>query len=205
MYPSGGPGHTLWLYGWPPEEWQHRSNGSLLCYLHRGSHLPRLYSYAIRFWWLPDQKGKKSCLCLRLFVTCVLIHFHNSCLFCDIWIIIMRIVFICMPQVQNMSRKESENTPLPVWFGEMATQSCLPIAVCCSLQLCVKLWSGGVTSECGHWLVTPGRQAWGVESRRRVSKERACAAAVMSMILLAPAPLPVCCDQGPDSAISSPC
>lgn len=38
-----------------------------------------------------------------------------------------------------------------------------------------------------------------------MSEERACAAAVMTMILLAPAPLPVCCDQGLDSAISSPC
>lgn len=82
MYPSGGPGHTLWLYGWPPEEWQHRSNGSLLCYLHHGSHLPCLYSYAIWFWWLPDQKGKKNfCLCLRLFlIYCVMMHFDHSSL-----------------------------------------------------------------------------------------------------------------------------
>lgn len=43
------------------------------------------------------------------------------------------------------------------------------------------------------------------ELQARVREERACAAAVMSMILLALAPLPACCDQGPDSAISSPC
>lgn len=93
-----------------------------------------------------------------------------------------------------------------MYCSEMATQPCLPRAVCCcSLQLCVKLWSGGVTPECGHWLVTLARKAWGLENRRRVSEERACAAVVMTMILLAPAPLPVCCDQGLDSAISSPC
>lgn len=64
IYPSGGPGHSLWLYGWPPEEWQHRSNSPILCYLYRGSHLPRVYSYAIWFWWLPDQKGKMASLFL---------------------------------------------------------------------------------------------------------------------------------------------
>lgn len=102
--------------------------------------------------------------------------------------------------------EDLKKAALPVWCSEMAAQSFLPKAVCCcSLQLCVKLWSGGVTPECGHWLVTLVRQAWGVESRRRMSEERACAAVVMTVILLAPAPLPVRCDQGLDSAISSPC
>lgn len=98
MYPSGGPGHTLWLYGWPPEEWQHRSNSSLLCYLHRGSHLPRLHSYAIWFWWLPHQKGKKSCL---LFCCD---QFWQFLPVSDIWIIVTWIVLIA----HNVSRKREK-------------------------------------------------------------------------------------------------
>lgn len=33
----------------------------------------------------------------------------------------------------------NKNTALPVLVREMATQSCLPIAECCSFQLCVTL------------------------------------------------------------------
>ena len=55
--PSGGPVHTLWLHGRAAEERQHGSHSSLLRYLQRGGHLPRLHAHAVQLRRLPHQKG----------------------------------------------------------------------------------------------------------------------------------------------------
>lgn len=55
---SGGSLNPLWVHGWSSAQWQHRTDGPLLCYLDCGSHFPRFHSDAIGFRWFTHQKGK---------------------------------------------------------------------------------------------------------------------------------------------------
>jgi len=55
---SGWSFNTWWVYGRPAAQWQHRTNGTLLCYLYRGNNFSCVYKNAIRLRWFTDQKGK---------------------------------------------------------------------------------------------------------------------------------------------------